>query len=126
MNTVIETTTFHCPYCEEPLPEGATECTKCDWVRPEPEPPNAWEQRNPRNVAAAVLSVIPGAGHYFKGYHLPGVLLLAGVPVIVVFAVAFTMFFGWFLIPTYWVAVMADAYIRKDLAMTPGGTPMPH
>ncbi|WP_131989943.1 hypothetical protein [Chthoniobacter flavus] len=66
---------------------------------------------------AAVLSLaLPGAGHYFKGYRLMGwLLLLVGVPVVVVFAFAFTMFFGWFLVPTYWGAVAADAYIRKDL-----------
>jgi len=25
------------------------------------------------------------------------------------------MFFGWLLVPTYWIAVAADAYLRQDL-----------
>ena len=40
---------------------------------------------------------------------------MAGVPVIIVMAFAFTMFFGWLMVPTYWVAVAVDAYLRKEL-----------
>ncbi len=109
-------TGFHCPFCGEPLDRHAMECTKCDWVRSvaqsEFSPP-----RNPRDIAAAVLSVVPGAGHYFKGYRLAAVLILfLGVPVIGVMAFAFTMFiFGWTLVPAYWIVVAADAYMRRDL-----------
>ena len=97
------------------------ECTKCDWVRPIDRPADLHPPRNPRDIAAAVLSVIPGAGHYFKGYRLAGALLLfLGVPVVVLMAFAFTMFiFGWTMIPVYWVAVAADAYLRRDLNLTP-------
>lgn len=117
MNTeTLQETDFRCPLCGEPLAANATECTKCDWV---PGYRHARERKpaNPHDILAAVLSlVIPGAGHYFKGYRgMAALSLLLGVPVILVFAFAFTMFFGWFLVPTYWAAVAADAYLRKDL-----------
>ncbi len=111
-------TGFRCPYCGEHLEQDATECTKCDWVRPTSHPNEFRPPRNPRDIAAALLSVVPGAGHYFKGYRLPAVLLLgAGVPVITLMAFTFTMFFGWFLVPVYWLVVAADAYMRKDLGL---------
>ena len=120
MNTeLLQETGFSCPLCGEHLPSNATECTKCDWVpgyrEAQKSPP-----RNPHDILAAVLSlVLPGAGHYFKGYRLMAwSILLLGVPVTLVFAFAFTMFFGWFLVPTFWAAVAADAYIRKDLRPT--------
>lgn len=118
MNTeTLQGTDFHCPLCGEPLAANATECTKCDWV---PGYRRAQmrtrKPANPHDILAAVLSIVPGAGHYFKGYRGLGALLFfLGVPVIAVFAFAFTMFFGWFLLPTYWAAVAADAYLRKDL-----------
>jgi hypothetical protein len=109
MNTeTLQGTDFRCPLCGEPLPADAKECTKCDWVpgyrraqMSTRKPPN------PHDILAAVLSLaLPGAGHYFKGYHGAAWMI---------FAFAFTMFFGWFLVPTYWAAVAADAYLRKDL-----------
>ncbi len=44
----------------------------------------------------------------------------AGVPVVAILAFTFTMFLGWLLIPTYWIAVGADAYFRTptDKALT--------
>lgn len=111
-------TDFHCPLCGEPLSADAAECTKCDWVPGYRQTQMSMRKpANPHDVLAAVLSLaIPGAGHYFKGYHtVAWTILLLGVPVIAVFAFAFTMFFGWFLVPTYWVAVATDAYLRKDL-----------
>jgi hypothetical protein len=117
MNTDTQPeTTFRCPLCGEPLASNATECTKCDWV---PGYQEALERKpvNPHDILAAALSlVIPGAGHYFKGYPTAAwLILLLGVPVICVFAFTFTMFFGWFLVPAYWVSVATDAYLRKDL-----------
>ena len=50
---------------------------------------------------------------------LPGwLLMLVGVPAVCTFAFAFTMFFGWLLVPTYWLAVGADALLRKDLRVS--------
>jgi hypothetical protein len=105
-----------CPLCGEPLLENPEGCSKCDWVRGYRHPRAL--PRNPRDFAAAGLSIFPGVGHVFKGYKMLGWLLLfLGVPVIVVFAFAFTMFFGWLLVPAYWIAVGADAYFRKDLRL---------
>ncbi|MDR3401736.1 MAG: zinc ribbon domain-containing protein [Chthoniobacter sp.] len=128
MNTTtdsIQETGFYCPLCGEPLPANATECTKCDWVPGYLRQEEERGRRNPRDIAAAAFSlVIPGAGHYFKGYVLAAwLLLLLGVPVIVVMAFTFTMFFGWLMVPTYWVAVAADAYFRKDLRLEPAAVP---
>jgi hypothetical protein len=81
---------------------------------------------NPRDTAAACLSVIPGAGHFFKGYKTLAILFFAGIPVILLLAYAFTMFFGWFMIPVYWIAVAADAYVRKDMRPPTPGTPLRH
>ena len=114
-----------CPLCGTELPRNAHECNRCDWVRKEPDP----EKRppNPRDMAAAILSVIPGAGHMFKGHMAMGALIMAGIPVIGIAAFMFTMFFGWFLVPVYWIAFATDAYLRKDLTPPPEkpSTPIP-
>ena len=117
MNAITEPETLNrCPLCDEPLPENATECTKCDWVRGYRHHAAARHQHDPRDILAAVLSAFPGAGHLLKGYTISGwFLFLVGVPMICTFAFAFTMFFGWLLVPTYWLAVAADAYLRQDL-----------
>ena len=113
-----------CPLCGTALPRGANECTRCDWVR---QPPGlAPRKKNPRDVAALCLSVVPGAGHFFKGYDKLAILFFAGIPVIALLAYAFTMFFGWFLLPAYWIAVAADAYLRKDIRPPTPGTPLKH
>jgi hypothetical protein len=117
MNAITEPEILNrCPLCDEPLPENATECTKCDWVRGYRHRAATRHEHDPRDILAAVLSVFPGAGHLLKGYTISGwFLFLVGVPVVCTFAFAFTMFFGWLLVPTYWVAVAADAYLRQDL-----------
>lgn len=117
MNTeTLQGTDFRCPLCGERLPANAVECTKCDWV-PGYRQAQERKPKNPHDILAAVLSLaLPGAGHYFKGYRgMAALILLVGVPVILVFAFTFTMFFGWLLVPTYWAGVAADAYLRKDL-----------
>jgi hypothetical protein len=119
-------TGFRCPYCGEHLAADATECTKCDWVKGPTIPEEFRGPRNPRDKAALLLSVVPGAGHFFKGYRLAGAaLLFAGVPIITLVAFTFTMFFGWLLVPGYWIVVAADAYMRKDLNLSPTPAPAP-
>src|SRR5438874_13207074 len=113
MNTeLIRETDFPCPLCGEPLPANANECTKCDWVRGYRQA-QVRKPINPHDVLAAALSLaLPGAGHYFKGYRATAwLILLLGVPVIGVFAFTFTMFFGWLLVPAYWIAIATDAYL---------------
>lgn len=123
-NELFSTGADRCPLCGEPLLENSDSCSKCDWVRGYRQPRSM--PRNPRDFAAAGLSIIPGAGHIFKGYRLLGWLLLfLGVPVIVVVAFAFTMFFGWLLVPAYWIGVAADAYFRQDLRLQQAEKPAP-
>jgi hypothetical protein len=122
MNTeLLQDVDIHCPLCGEPLAPNATECTRPDWVQGYREFQEHLPERDPRNIAAPALSLfMPGVGHYFKGYVLAAWLLLVlGVPVILVFAFAFTMFFGWLLAPAYWIAVADDAYFRRDLRLVP-------
>jgi hypothetical protein len=108
--------TDRCPLCGEPLGGDPNTCHKCDWVRGYRAQVSSRGQYAPRDVLAAALSVVPGAGHIAKGYVLVGwLLMLIGVPVVCTFAFAFTMFFGWLLVPAYWLAVGADAFLRKDL-----------
>jgi hypothetical protein len=116
--------TEECPLCGTELPRGANECTRCDWVRRPPGPPP--RKNNPRDVAALYLSVVPGAGHLLKGYNQLAILFFAGIPVVALLAYAFTMFFGWLLLPAYWIAVAADAYLRKDIRPPMPGTPLQH
>lgn len=121
MNTETLPQTKSCPLCGEPLPLNATECTKCDWVVDYGHQNEIHLPRNPRDFAAGAMSIMmPGAGHIFKGHPIVGwMLMLLGIPVVAVFAFAFTMFFGWLLLPTYWLAVAADAYFREDLRLDP-------
>jgi hypothetical protein len=118
---LLQETDFHCPLCGEPLPSDAKECTKCDWVSGYQHQVAQRVPRDPQDIAAGLMSLcVPGAGHFFKGYQVIGVLLLVlGVPVVVTFAFAFTMFFGWLLLPCYWIAVAVDAYSRRNLRPIP-------
>ena len=115
VETTPETGT-RCPLCGAALNEAGTECTKCDWVQGYRRRENRREQflHNPRDVAAAVVSIVPGAGHIFKGHQI-GWVFLGLIPIVIVMAFTFTMFFGWFMVPVYWIAVAVDAYLRKDL-----------
>jgi hypothetical protein len=54
---------MQCPYCDTPLPDHSTHCTRCDWVAESPEPPT-----DARDRAAALLSLSPGLGHLYKGH----------------------------------------------------------
>jgi hypothetical protein len=114
-----------CPLCGEPLGDHPDECSKCDWVRGYRQQEDWRIHYNPRDAAAAVLSIIPGAGHIFKGYVWIGwALMLVGIPAICAFAFAYTMYLGWLLVPSYWIFVAADAYLRKDLRVPAPPAPL--
>ncbi len=101
-----------CPLCGAPL-ASPNECTMCDWVPPEEEP--ARPERNPRDIIAVLLSVVPGAGHIYKGHLATGIVAMVLVIPLFVIASATFMFFGLLLIPLYWSVVMVLAYLAEDL-----------
>ena len=72
----------------------------------------AWRSVD-RNTIAALLSVIPGAGHLYKHYYLAGAGILVIGNALVVFVAAWLSFatFGLSLIgvPAMWVAGVAYA-----------------
>lgn len=111
-DATVSPITQTCPLCGAPQ-KNADECTLCDWVR-QPEEPAAAE-RNPRDIIAVLLSVIPGAGHIYKGHMIPGIIAMVLVIPLVVVASATFMFFGLLLIPLYWTVVMVLAYLAEDL-----------
>ncbi len=103
-----------CPLCDAPL-ENPNECSRCDWVRlPEGEDPT--RPRNPRDPIAAILSFIwPGAGHFYKGHTKLAAFLALGGAMCILWSITFFMFFGFLVLPLYWVGVAVDAFFRKDL-----------
>jgi len=106
-----------CPICDTPLdPANPTECTKCDWhVGYDRKPEEA--VGNVRDVAAVVMSVIPGLGHIYKGYRMTGALYMLGA-VFAIFAAGVastaTAGFGLLLLPLYWAGVMLQVYWLED------------
>ena len=116
------TTTTQCPLCGAPLPDDGNSCTRCDWVPWDQErrQRNAGTARNPRDRAAAILSIIPGGGHVFKGYLWTGLALAIATPLVVLLAIALNLFVGWAVLPVYWAAVTLDAFSRPDLKRVTG------
>lgn len=116
------TTTKTCPLCDAPLDEkNPTECPKCDWhigYRAQREKPLG----SGRDIAAVVMSVVPGLGHFYKGHLLTGGLfLLGGVFAVLAAGVAatFTAGFGLLLLPLYWAGVMLHVFWLEDLKAAP-------
>ncbi len=108
-----------CPLCDAALdPGNPTECPKCDWhVGYQKEPDEALG--TVRDVAAVVMSVIPGLGHLYKGHRLSGALYMLGA-VFAIFGAAVastaTAGFGLLLLPLYWAGVMLQVYWLEDRA----------
>lgn len=107
----------NCPLCETPLnPAHPNECTRCDWVlgyRRQQVAPIGTD----RDAYAAILSIVPGLGHIYKGHLIPGLLFMAG-GILATFLVGviatFTMGFGLLLLPLYWVGIMVQVYWIED------------
>jgi hypothetical protein len=113
------TQTGACPLCDTPLdPSNPTECSKCDWhVGYDRTPAEALG--NVRDVAAVVMSVIPGLGHIYKGYRLTGALYMLGAVfagLAAAVASTATAGFGLLLLPLYWAGVMLQVYWLEDRA----------
>jgi hypothetical protein len=110
---------MHCPLCRAELPDDATSCTRCDWVRDlaMPEfPRDDW--------IAAALSFVPGLGHLYKGHLIPGILLLLILGPLYLLAVFWLVphtFGASLLLPAVFVAVCAThAYRLADVRRDPG------
>jgi len=109
-----------CPLCGTHLdPAHPTECPRCDWTqgyRRQREKPVG----NARDIAAVLLTVVPGLGHFYKGHTTLGVLVLLG-GILAVFAAAVaataTMGLGLLFVPVYWVAMMLHVFWLEDLRM---------
>lgn len=74
--------------------------------------------RSERDTIAAVLSIIPGLGHVYKGHYRVGLTLcLVGIPVMLwaTALVSFATFgLGLVLLPAYWGMVALNAYWEPD------------
>ena len=118
--TVSGTPSTNCPLCGTTLPENAEACTRCDWVQGYRRRQSAGTTRD---IIAVALSLVPGAGHIYKGHKMAGFGFMAGT-VCAVFAICvtatFTAGFGLLLLPFYWLWVMTLAFWAEDL------NPLPH
>jgi len=114
--TVSETKVKECPLCGTALPEDADACSRCDWV---PGYRRLRAGGSQRDVIAVALTLVPGAGHIYKGHKLTGWIIMAGT-VLVIFGVGvvatYTAGFGLLLLPFYWLWVMTLAYWIEDRA----------
>ena len=116
------TSTHECPLCHAALdPSNLTECPKCDWhIGYQPAPQHVG---GTRDLAAVILSVLPGLGHIYKGHVLTGALYLLGAVFAVCIAIVAstaTAGFGVLLLPLYWAGVMLQVYWLEDIATPPG------
>ena len=114
-----------CPLCGATLDAARPdECPRCDWIPGTPESAEEEEARvgTPRDLAAMIMSLVPGLGHFYKGHKILAALLFAGgviaLGICSVIATA-TMGLGLLLIPLYWVGVMIHVYWLEDRAREP-------
>jgi hypothetical protein len=103
----------NCPLCNTPLPDGATECTRCDWVHREEVPINI------RDLMAFWLSLMPGLGHLYKGHVLlGGIIFFVVSPLVLAIALAVlpaTLGVSIVIPMLFMVSGMIHAYRIKDL-----------
>lgn len=101
-----------CPLCGTPLTESPHSCTRCDWVQPEPTTPDT------SRWIAAVLSLIPGAGHFYKGHFLEGVALFAVAHLLIlplaVVLMPGTIGLSLLVVPLFLAGSMAHAFLIDD------------
>ena len=107
-----------CPLCGAPL-HDPNACDRCDWVRGYGERATKM-RRNPRDVFACILSLFwPGAGHLYKGHKTMAAVLAALGILCFLWSITFLMFFGFLVLPAYWIGVAANAYFLEDWKHTP-------
>lgn len=113
--TATETTT--CPRCGGVLAAGEAGCSHCGWKKA--DDPNQAEG-TASDAIAAVLSVVPGLGHVYKGYRGIGLLFAIGTLIVLGFsglAAIASAGFGLGLAVFYWIIVAFHAYAIKDRAV---------
>ncbi len=102
-----------CPLCGAPLHEPNA-CDRCDWVRGYGERA-LLARRNPRDLFACILSLFwPGAGHLYKGHKQMAAALGALGVLCFLWSITFFMFFGFLVLPVFWIGVAANAYFLQD------------
>jgi len=107
--------TEHCPLCDSLLLESLNECSRCDWVK---RYSNRSAPAGTVDIAACLLSIIPGAGHYYKGHKGMALLYCAGALLAAFWcglAATATMGLGLLMLPLYWAWMAAHAYWIEDL-----------
>ena len=106
--------TMLCPNCGQRLPKDAQACNRCDWKR---EGPVQTAEGTASDAMAALLSIVPGLGHVYKGYRGIGLLFAIGTLIVLGFsglAAIASAGFGLGLAVFYWVGVAMHAYAIKD------------
>ena len=88
-----------------------------------PKEPNDEDLARGRSMFAALLSLIPGLGHFYKGYYLIGLgYLLVGLPIVIgAAALLLLATFGLSLVlPVIYVGITAaHAYTIEDHQIHP-------
>ena len=88
---------MRCPLCQTELPDGANQCTRCDWTAPVETPTHT------EDWIAAGLSIVPGVGHLYKGHLVPGILLLC------LWGPLYLLFVFWLVPKTYGASLLLPA-----------------
>ena len=115
--------TMLCPNCGQRLPAGSESCDQCDWKREERAEGTA------SDAMAALLSIVPGLGHVYKGYRGIGLLFAIGTLIVLGFsglAAIASAGFGLGLAVFYWIGVAMHAYAIKDRVVPSACVPSGH
>jgi ribosomal protein L40E len=105
--------TMLCPDCGQRLPKDAQACDKCGWKRED----QGTAEGTASDAMAALLSIVPGLGHVYKGYRGIGLLFAIGTLIVLGFsgiAAVASAGFGLGMAVFYWIGVAMHAYAIKD------------
>jgi hypothetical protein len=87
-----------------------------------PNHPDHHQSGGIRDRIAVCLSIVPGLGHFYKGYRTTGILYFIGS----LFAFAFCFLagaasagWGLLLMPLYWLGIMMQVYWLEDRGLKP-------
>jgi hypothetical protein len=105
--------TMLCPNCGQRLPKGSESCDQCGWKHEGSET----AEGTASDAMAALLSIVPGLGHVYKGYRGIGLLFAIGTLIVLGFAglaAIASAGFGLGMAVFYWTGVAMHAYAIKD------------